>query len=271
MSFIKLSNIPTAPIISAILFGSLGILYMDESSLAVPSIVTYVSGVVIYKVSQRALAWYTEEDKTQEYIKDDSDALISSLRAMLTVFPAGSVALCKICSLNQASPWKSYGTNDIEDYGGISYIFTQVMLALLITDFFFYWLHRLQHSSSLWVHHKEHHRFITNDNMTLYAGEAQSVAEILFEGIFCVWCPSLFIPMWYPISAWLMPVLFALWTTSQHSASSMHIPGGIINDRTRHHAHHAYGKKNGNFSFYFTHWDKLVGTVVNLPKSRTKN
>ena len=53
MGFIKLSNIPTVPIISMILLSSIGILFMDESNLAFPSIVTYIGGVTVYKTMQR--------------------------------------------------------------------------------------------------------------------------------------------------------------------------------------------------------------------------
>lgn len=224
----------------------------------------FYGGVSLYLAFHWAVAFLSgemaEDQFTKRYDRFPRGAGIrafwSEARAMFLVSPFG---ITMIYAIRTGKIGKVY--HDVDDYGW-PYLIASYFMGLLIQDTAFYWEHRALHHPSFWRWHVEHHEYFTGRTLNVFSAVAQSLAEITFEGIGIVFLPSLVIPMHHVVAANMMPVSFALWTTSNHMIAPHSIPGGFINDRKCHQAHHKHGQKNGNYAFYFTHWDRIFNTVI---------
>jgi sterol desaturase/sphingolipid hydroxylase (fatty acid hydroxylase superfamily) len=133
---------------------------------------------------------------------------------------------------------------------------------VLAHDAYFYWAHRAMHTRALYKHfHRFHHRTVTPTPWTAYA-------FALPEAIVM----ALFMPLWLALVPTPEPVVFTflavmiLRNTMGHAGLELHPRGWAshpvlkwISTTTHHDLHHA-GSFNHNFGFYFTWWDKLMGT-----------
>jgi lathosterol oxidase len=148
----------------------------------------------------------------------------------------------------------------IEDYGAV-WFYVSIAVTILIHDAYFYWTHRIMHHPWLFrFFHRTHH---LSTNPSPWAAYAFSVPEafvqagiaplVLFTiplhpaafGIFMTWqiafnvmghCGFEFYPKWFMRSGL----------------------GVILNTPTHHAQHHETNR--ANFSLYFNHWDRLMGT-----------
>lgn len=140
-------------------------------------------------------------------------------------------------------------------------------LALLVAivlahDTYFYWAHRAMHHPKLFkTFHRFHHRTITP---TPWAAYSFAVPEAFVM--------ALFMPLWLFFVPTPGTVIFAflivmiLRNCMGHAGLELHARGWAshpvlkwISTTTHHDLHHA-GSFNHNFGFYFTWWDKLMGT-----------
>ncbi len=133
---------------------------------------------------------------------------------------------------------------------------------LLAHDAWFYWTHRAMHHPRLFkTFHRLHHRTVTPTPWTAYSF-AIPEAAVSF----------LFMPLYLAILPTPKPVIFAFLTVMilrnamGHAGLELHARGWAshpllkwISTTTHHDLHHA-GSFNHNFGFYFTWWDKLMGT-----------
>ncbi|MEY2925557.1 MAG: hypothetical protein RL367_34 [Pseudomonadota bacterium] len=139
-----------------------------------------------------------------------------------------------------------------------------VSLAAVIIahDAYFYWSHRMMHHPQLFKRfHRFHHRTVTPTPWTAYAF---AVPEAFVM--------ALFVPLWL----WLVPtpglvmfsfmIIMILRNTMAHAGLELHARGWAshpllkwISTTTHHDLHHA-GSFNHNYGFYFTWWDKMMGT-----------
>lgn len=133
---------------------------------------------------------------------------------------------------------------------------------LLAHDAWFYWTHRAMHHPRLFrIFHRLHHRTVTPTPWTAYSF-AIPEAAVSF----------LFMPLYLAIVPTPKPVIFAflaimiLRNAMGHAGLELHARGWAshpllkwISTTTHHDLHHA-GSFNHNFGFYFTWWDKLMGT-----------
>jgi Delta7-sterol 5-desaturase len=137
------------------------------------------------------------------------------------------------------------------------------LLAIVVAhDAWFYWTHRAMHTKLLYKHfHRFHHRTITPTAWTAYAF-AVPEAAVMF----------LFMPLYAFLVPTPGPVLFAflavmiLRNTMGHAGLELHPAGWAshpllkwISTTTHHDMHHGTSY-NHNYGFYFTWWDKLMGT-----------
>jgi Delta7-sterol 5-desaturase len=138
------------------------------------------------------------------------------------------------------------------------------MLAAIIVahDAYFYWSHRMMHHPRLFkTFHRFHHRTVTP---TAWAAYSFAVPEAFVMAIF--------MPIWLFLVPTPGSVTFAflaimiLRNTMGHAGLELHARGWAshpilkwISTTTHHDLHHA-GSFNHNFGFYFTWWDKLMGT-----------
>lgn len=133
---------------------------------------------------------------------------------------------------------------------------------VLAHDTWFYWTHRAMHTGLLFRHfHRFHHRTITPTAWTAYSF-AVPEAAVSF----------LFMPTWFALMPTPRPVVFAflgimiLRNTMGHAGLELHPRGWAshpllkwISTTTHHDMHHAVSF-NHNYGYYFTWWDKLMGT-----------
>lgn len=129
-------------------------------------------------------------------------------------------------------------------------------------DAYFYWTHRMMHHPKLFkTFHRFHHRSVTP---TPFAAYAFDVPEALVMFAFLpIWL--LFIPTPVTvISAFL--ALMIIRNTMGHAGLELHARWWLKTPLTRwistttHHDLHHSGSFKHNYGFYFTWWDKLMGT-----------
>jgi sterol desaturase/sphingolipid hydroxylase (fatty acid hydroxylase superfamily) len=142
-------------------------------------------------------------------------------------------------------------------------IFALYLVAILLGhDTWFYWTHRAMHTRPLYrAFHRFHHRTITPTAWTAYSFAVPEAAVSM-----------LFMPVWFALVPTPEPVVFAflglmiLRNAMSHAGLELHPAGWAshpllkwISTTTHHDMHHGTSY-NHNYGFYFTWWDKLMGT-----------
>lgn len=133
---------------------------------------------------------------------------------------------------------------------------------IIAHDAYFYWAHRLMHHPSFFrTFHRAHHRSVTPTAFAAYAfALPEAVVMVLFA------------PLWLLLVPTPATVMFA-WMGVQIMRNAMGHAGvelmprwwlssrltSWISTTTHHDLHHA-GSFNHNYGFYFTWWDRLMGT-----------
>lgn len=138
----------------------------------------------------------------------------------------------------------------------------QVLLFLVIHDFYIYWFHRAQHHSKLlWRTHEAHH---SNKEVDWLAGARSHIVEIIvnqtieFAPIVLLLGPN------SPVVA-IKALIDAVWGMYIHS--NIDVRSGklqyVINGPEMHQWHHADDKSvfYSNYSTKFAVWDWLFGTA----------
>ena len=142
-------------------------------------------------------------------------------------------------------------------------VFALYLAAMLLAhDTWFYWSHRTMHTKLLYrKFHRFHHQTITPTAWTAYSF-AVPEAAVSF----------LFMPAWLVLVPTPVPVVFAflalmiLRNTMGHAGLELHPRGWAshpvlkwISTTTHHDLHHG-SSYDHNYGYYFTWWDKLMGT-----------
>jgi sterol desaturase/sphingolipid hydroxylase (fatty acid hydroxylase superfamily) len=170
---------------------------------------------------------------------------------------------------------------EIDKFGYGYYVFSMLAL-LLIHDAYFYWSHRFMHLPKIYKYvHRVHHK---STNPSPWASFAFHPWEAIINNFF-------FLPVMF-----FMPMHSSVLIIFSFLSMAMNIKGHLgfeifpkkfINNKwvnwnttsTHHNMHHEHF--NYNYGFYFTFWDKLMGTeapnyaekfneVVNRPKIETQ-
>lgn len=141
--------------------------------------------------------------------------------------------------------------------------FAGYLAAILVAhDAYFYWAHRAMHTRLLYKRfHRFHHRTITPTPWTAYAfAVPEAVAMALFMPLYAAVVPSP-VPVLFTFLA-----LMILRNAMGHAGLELHPRGWAshplfkwISTTTHHDMHHGTSY-NHNYGFYFTWWDKLMGT-----------
>lgn len=133
---------------------------------------------------------------------------------------------------------------------------------LLAHDAYFYWTRRAMHHPKLFrIFHSHHHKTVTPTPWTAYSFDiAEAVVNMAF------------VPLWFSFVASPNGVIFAflaimiLRNCTGHAGFELHPRWWLTNPVTRwistttHHDLHHCGSFSHNYGFYFTFWDKLMGT-----------
>jgi len=142
------------------------------------------------------------------------------------------------------------------------YLVLSIPLTLFIHDAYFYWIHRFMHWPAMYrLVHLTHHKSV---NPSPWAAYAFHPAEALLEaGII----PLLLLIMpLHPISFFGFITLMLLFNVYGHLGYELfprkvyeHPIGRWLNSSVYHNQHHE--RFHGNYSLYFTIWDRLMGTL----------
>lgn len=142
----------------------------------------------------------------------------------------------------------------------------QVAVMIIVHDAYFYWLHRMMHHPKLFRPlHLHHHKSRTPTPFTAYSF---SIGEAILE--------AAYVPLFLLVTSLMgiayagMAVLFFIWiqivrNVMQHAGVELHPAGWVdskwtdwISTTTHHDLHHSEGRYN--YGFYFTFWDRWMGT-----------
>jgi sterol desaturase/sphingolipid hydroxylase (fatty acid hydroxylase superfamily) len=141
----------------------------------------------------------------------------------------------------------------------------QFALIVIAHDAWFYWAHRAMHHKRLFrATHLHHHKSRTPTPWTAYSFTmTEAVIEVAFVPLF------LFITSQLGIAYAGYAILFFIWhqmirNVMAHAGSELFPAGWVdnpwtdwITTTTHHDLHHSSGH---NFGFYFTFWDRWMGT-----------
>ena len=199
------------------------------------------------------LSFATRAERNLEYAtwQRHLQAFASSFHAM-----GGSAPM--LCPLHKAFLEGSVGHFyfKVDEHGWI-WLCVSGALLLIVTESWFYWIHRLMHANVyLYKYvHKVHHNF--NPAFT-GAGSAFHPADITALTLGGFVLPSI-LPLHDGLhTAFLLVNLF--YTLLQHSATRASWGGGVFNDANLHNIHHDYGRTPKNCGSLLCVWDRLAGT-----------
>ena len=151
---------------------------------------------------------------------------------------------------------------DIDKYS-YSWVLISIILALLITETWFFWIHLALHQKTLYKYiHGVHHSF--NPSTSACASAFHPL------DIFILAMGAMLVPVLVPIhngvySGTLLVNLLS--TVLQHTATRTSFSMGVFNDPNLHNIHHDYGRKPKNLGSILCIWDRVVGTYEpNVPK-----
>lgn len=131
-----------------------------------------------------------------------------------------------------------------------------IPLYYILVDTFFYWIHILFHSVDyLYKSHYTHHKYrpITSWDARNLDGLDGTLETLSF--IFPGFCIN------YSFSLFCILLLSNyFWASFLHHSQYEFKINKYVMSNSDHTLHHKYGQKNYNYGFYFTLWDKLMGT-----------
>jgi sterol desaturase/sphingolipid hydroxylase (fatty acid hydroxylase superfamily) len=139
-----------------------------------------------------------------------------------------------------------------------------VAIWIIVSDFFIYWFHRLEHSVPImWRFHLTHHSITEINVLNQYTHWLEGAQRYLFV----ILPVSIFVatPL---LNVSIIALIYTTWAMYNHSdAQILQLPRwtrGFLSDNRFHHFHHAIDSEyhNRNFSNIFPVWDKIFGTYL---------
>jgi len=149
---------------------------------------------------------------------------------------------------------------DVSTYGW-SYLVLSVFLWTVGLDTYFYWTHRLMHHKKFYrFFHRTHHRSQNPTPFTAYSfAPPEAVLIYLFVPLFFTLVPMHEVAF---VAAMLVQIVRNALAHCGYEVFprgwARHPILGLFATVTHHDMHHE--KANGNYGFYFTVWDRLMGT-----------
>ncbi len=133
------------------------------------------------------------------------------------------------------------------------------VLAILVADFSYYWMHRIEHKVRfLWAIHSVHH---SSTEFDLTTGLRLAWLEGLFEWVFFVPMVLVGFDMVQTTVAIVIVVAYQTWIHTEH-IEKLGVFDKIFNTPSVHRVHHGSNPKyiDKNFGGILMLWDKLFGT-----------
>lgn len=136
-------------------------------------------------------------------------------------------------------------------------------LIYAITDFFYYWWHRAQHTFPvLWAQHAVHH---SEENLNVTTSTRHHWSEFMFQA-FVIGVPMAVLFKTPVLTIWAVATTFAAWSFFIHTNIRLQLGwlSWLICGPQLHRLHHSKlpQHKDRNFAAYFPIWDVLFGTYT---------
>jgi sterol desaturase/sphingolipid hydroxylase (fatty acid hydroxylase superfamily) len=136
------------------------------------------------------------------------------------------------------------------------------LLILQPFEFFYYWFHRLQHTSRfLWAFHAEHHSLEEMSALNCY----HHISEDLFRFPFITIPTSLLFHFQQGYVPWIIVTVLGLQSIYEHSSTTLNIGWlrYVYPDNRYHRIHHSREPEhfNKNFGSASAVWDFMFGTL----------
>ena len=203
---------------------------------------------------------FSQMNKTTPGDRQVLDELISSLKSLL-IFNWGSM----YAYFGIKMGWIQVYTQ-VSDRGWL-YYFASIAILLLIQDTWVYWTHRLLHTPAFFKwSHRRHHQSVQTTPLTAYSFDAfEAITHAAIAVVAYSWFPV------HPSTFIVFQLAMALQNLNAHSGFDW-IPEPVRNSALggtllnlwvcprNHHLHHQKG--HGNYSLYFTFWDRMMGTYL---------
>ncbi len=143
------------------------------------------------------------------------------------------------------------------------WFWASIPVMIFLHDTLFYWLHRVLHVRPLYeLFHRPHHDSLYTTAFTSYSF---GWGEALFEAMIVT--VILFIVPAHPMAFIAFQTISTAFNIYGHcgrdffpESMSRHWLGRWLNTSSLHAHHHRFAR--GNYSFYFTVWDRLMHTLV---------
>jgi len=147
-------------------------------------------------------------------------------------------------------------------FGGIAGAALAVFLSTAIFDFFYYWLHRLQHGSTiLWQEHLLHH---SDEHVNVTTSGRTHVLEQFLFPVFIVIPMSILFAL-PPVAIAVVALLPTIWAYIVHANVKLSFGSfwWLLASPQYHRIHHSLEPQHidKNFAVWFPVWDILFGTV----------
>lgn len=131
--------------------------------------------------------------------------------------------------------------------------------AILLTDFIYYWQHRMSHTNRwLWFFHEVHHssKFFNFTTSFRLHWLGKSIAPIYFAPLILIGFAPEQVGMFFVFN------LFYQFILHTQLIGKIPLVEGILNTPSAHRVHHARNKDyfNKNFGGIFMVWDRMFGT-----------
>ncbi len=133
------------------------------------------------------------------------------------------------------------------------------LMAFVVYDFCYYWLHRLGHERNiLWAAHSVHHQ---SEEYNLSTALRQTSTGFLLSWIFYLPLAVLGVPLAVFITVAALNLLYQFWVHTRHIPKLGWYEGFFVTP-SNHRAHHAQNPlyMDRNYGGVFILWDRLFGT-----------
>ena len=173
--------------------------------------------------------------------------------------------LSPLCNLAVDATSRQMGFK-LLDFGSVSesVLLNQVLTVVafaLVSDFFYYWWHRLQHRCRvLWDQHAVHH---SDETVNVTTTMRQHWSEFAFQSLL-VSLPAVILVRMDPITIFAISVVMHTWSFFNHA--DVRLPLGplayVVSGPQLHRVHHSTlpEHRDRNFAAYFPVWDLVFGT-----------
>ena len=203
-----------------------------------------------YKVLDRPWPWNEDQEKWRIMLKKTILLLFVNQVIILPFFLLNDY-------LTNHSPYRL----DLESFPSTFEIIWQTTIFMLCEDFFFYWCHRFLHWDKIYPYiHKVHHQYVYSISI---ASEYSHPVDYFLTAICASLAPLALGRRVHLVTYLLWVVLRTAETTDGHCGYEFSwSPFRLLpmsGSSEFHQFHHFVFK--GNYSSFFTYWDRLCGTV----------